>query len=479
MAELKQRLAALVAEPRFEAGLWGVKVISLDTGATLFEHNAHRLFSPASNSKLYTVALGLDRLGADYRIRTSLLAERRPDAAGTLAGDLILYGRGDPTINTRLAKGSIDDALEPLAAALVKAGVRRVTGDLVADVSFIQGPEFGSGWTWDDLEYYYGAEISALTINDNYLRAVVTPGETEGVPARITLSPPTSLIWISNRTETVSKDARGGPRFQRPIDGNTLYVTGPVPLEHAAYSEDITFKHPELFFADWFRQALARRGVRVDGAVRRLSWLEQQGRKGPEPERVELAFIESPPLRDIAREIQKPSQNLYTDLLLATVGERFRGPGGLEPVTSEDLGLRELSKFLRQVGVPRGEVFFEEGSGLSRNNLTTPNATCLLLAHMSRHPAAEAYLEALPIAGVDGTLRNRMKETLAQGNLRGKTGTLRWASSLSGYVTSAAGEKLAFSSMINRYAPGPNRSARADLDEIGALLAGLREKSAP
>ena len=181
--------------------------------------------------------------------------------------------------------------------------------------------------------------------------------------------------------------------------------------------------------------------------------------------------MESLPLRDIAREVQKPSQNLYTDLLLAHVGEKFRPADSPAGETSEDLGVRELNKFLAEAGIKRGEVLFEEGSGLSRNNLTTPNATVTLLQFMNRHKCAGAYLEALPIAGVDGTLRNRMKGTPAAGNVRAKTGTLRWANSLSGYVTTAAGEHLVFSLMVNRYYE--SRPARGDLDTIAVLLAGF------
>jgi D-alanyl-D-alanine carboxypeptidase/D-alanyl-D-alanine-endopeptidase (penicillin-binding protein 4) len=183
--------------------------------------------------------------------------------------------------------------------------------------------------------------------------------------------------------------------------------------------------------------------------------------------------------------VQKPSQNLYTDLLLAHVGALAQAsatnraavlnpPRLNRPETSEDAGLRQLREFLAKAGVARGDVHFEEGSGLSRNNLTTPNATVALLQFMSKHAEADAYLQALPIAGVDGTLRNRMKNTLAAGNLRAKTGTLRWANSLSGYVTTAAGERLIFSIMLNRYsASDTEHSARTEIDRIALMLAGF------
>jgi D-alanyl-D-alanine carboxypeptidase/D-alanyl-D-alanine-endopeptidase (penicillin-binding protein 4) len=176
--------------------------------------------------------------------------------------------------------------------------------------------------------------------------------------------------------------------------------------------------------------------------------------------------------------VLKPSQNLYTDLLLEHVGEQTRKAETPKRESSEDLGIAELNRFLSEAGIKKGEVLFEEGSGLSRNNLTTPNATIALLQFMSKHKAAAAYLEGLPIAGVDGTLRNRMKGTAAAGNVRAKTGTLRWANSLSGYVQSAAGERLAFSIMLNRYHnTDPSQTARGDLDEIAVMLAEFKGRS--
>jgi len=254
----------------------------------------------------------------------------------------------------------------------------------------------------------------------------------------------------------------------------------------------VTIPNPPTLFVSFLKEALAKSGVKVAGKLRSVNWLDRQTRPLDEAHVVELGFVESPPLREIVREVQKPSQNLYTDLVLAHIGALEQAkradrkapfinppqPGSQE--TSEDAGIRELDKFLGEVGIGRGNVFFEEGSGLSRNNVTTPNATLALLQFMSRHREAEAYLNALPVASVDGTLRNRMKNTAAAGNVKAKTGTLRWANSLSGYVTSAAGERLAFCVMLNRYHSfDPERSARAEIDAIAVMLAEFKGRSAP
>jgi D-alanyl-D-alanine carboxypeptidase/D-alanyl-D-alanine-endopeptidase (penicillin-binding protein 4) len=250
-----------------------------------------------------------------------------------------------------------------------------------------------------------------------------------------------------------------------------VYVSGQMPLGNAGYTNEVTVHNPAGLFGSFFKQALARHGIAVGGKARTVNWLDRQANPLDYSKLVELGVVESPPMRDLAREVQKPSQNLYTDLLLAHVGEKTRAADARPEETSEDLGVRALNKFLAEVGIQKGETFFEEGSGLSRDNLASPNATVTLLRFMSRHKCSEDYLASLPIAGVDGTLRNRMKGTPAAGNVRAKTGTLHWANSLSGYVTTAAGERLVFSLMLNRYYE--LRPARGDLDSIAVMLAGF------
>jgi len=480
LKELRERLAAQVGQPKFAAAGWGVKVVSLDTGTTVFEHNAQSLLSPASNSKLYTMALALDLLGSDYRIRTSLYARSRPDKRGKLKGDLVIFGRGDPTFNAHSqGSKSLEESFEPLAASLRAAGVRRVTGALIGDASFFRGPPYGAGWAWDDSQEYYGAEISALSVNDNCLEVEIRPGLDAGKPCLISIIPATSLIVVSNRSSTAGAGETRSVQVYREPGSNRLFISGSLPVGGTAYKTEIAMHQPEAWFVEVFREVLRRQGITIGGPSRTWDWLTAPSGWGAEatnaqPGRgdwLEIGRVDSPPMAEIAREVQKPSQNLYTDLVLAHLGEiNRRGRVG----TSEYLGIFELYQFLQRAEVPIGDVQFEEGSGLSRNNLTTARATVQLLSYMSRQPSSEAYFAALPIAGVDGTLRNRFKNTAAAGNLRGKTGTLRWANSLSGYLKTAAGERLVFCFMLNRYvSPDANSSARNELDKLALLLAAF------
>jgi serine-type D-Ala-D-Ala carboxypeptidase/endopeptidase (penicillin-binding protein 4) len=518
---LRGRISAHIAQARFAAAAWGVKILSLETGKTLFEHNSGKYFNPASNAKLYTAALALDRLGEDYRIKTSLYSAARPDASGTLKADLIVYGRGDPTMSARLNGGDYFKGIEPLVTQLVNAGVRRIEGDLVGDESYFAGPPFGSGWEWDDLQAYYGAEVSALTIDDNALDLFVKPAERAGMPCRITTGPPTSFVTVINRTQTSAKGTEPRIVVYRPVGENIIYVSGRLPTDSSGHYSSVAVHNPAGLFVSLFKDALAQRGIVVAGRTRVLDWKYREVTPLDLTKLIELGSVDSIPLADIVRETLKPSQNLYAQLLLLQVGanaergmvdassasaetqrsatvDRSPQPPTPSPQppysTTEETGVEMMNAFLAQVGVKKGDVLLEEGSGLSRRDVITPQATVALLSYMSRSRWAEVYRSALPVAGVDGTLQNRMKGTSAAGNVRAKTGSLRYVYTLSGYVTTAAGERLAFSIMLNNYYNAERSAAlrepagtpalrvappapRDDLDAIAIMLASFTGRS--
>jgi serine-type D-Ala-D-Ala carboxypeptidase/endopeptidase (penicillin-binding protein 4) len=250
---------------------------------------------------------------------------------------------------------------------------------------------------------------------------------------------------------------------------------GRLPVGGANQVIDLAQPEPAAWFAAGLKLALERRGIAVGGQTRGLAWPRtppwNQGTL------VKLGEVSSPPLREMVREFMKPSQNLEADMLLADIGESARESNAPPWMTSEDAGLAALREWLAAAGVRKGDVQFDEGSGLSRNNLTTANATVALLQFMARNREAQDFLDALPIAGVDGTLRGRFQSNAATGNVRAKTGTLRWAWALSGYVTSAAGERLAFSIMLNRFEPAPAHSGHEEIDPLVLMLADFAGRS--
>ena len=466
LAELRSLIERHITQPRFEGAFWGVKVVSLDTGRTLYEHGANLRLSPASNSKLYAGALALDALGGDARIRTPILATAAVDAAGDLAGDVIVSGRGDPSWNPRRSGGEFAAVFAPFVAVLQRAGVRRIAGDVVADATFFRGPPYGAGWTAEDLDEDYGAEISAITLDDNYVDLRVTPGATVGAPCRIEVVQPHSELEFDNRTVTVAAGGAWKLTVLRLPGETTVRVFGELPLGGKPELTEATVQRTEAWFAAGLKAALERAGIPVAGAARGVRWPEASATGA-----VRIGEVESPPLREMVKHLMKVSQNQHTDLVFAYVGEARRTPETPATTWSEALAVGALREFLGKNGLREREVIFEEGSGLSRNNLTTAAATVALLEFMAKHREAAAFAEALPLAGVDGSLRRRMLGTAAEGKVRAKTGTLRWAAGLSGYVTAVSGERLAFSLMLNRHRGTPERPAGRELDEIAVLLA--------
>lgn len=461
------QLTAVMAQPKYAGAMWGAKVVSLDTGRTLFEHQPNLRLSPASNAKLFACALALDRLGGDYRIVTPLLATAPVDKAGTIKGDVIVSGRGDPGWNPRYDKKDFWTAFEPFVAALKQTGVKRITGDLVADATWLREPPHGAGWTADDLGDYYGAEISAITLEENYVDLLITPATKAGQPCTIEVKQPLSGLVIDNRTTTAAAGSVRRIRLLRFPGENRVLVQGELPVGDKAEESEATVPRPADWFATALREALKRAGIVVEGKAVGVRWPD-----APRTGSVKLGEIKSAPLRELLVTIMKPSQNLKTDLVFGHVGELDRGAGTPAWRQSDELAVVAFDKFLKTAGIASGSTTFEEGSGLSRNNLTTTGDIIRLLQFMAAHKEREAFLASLPVAGVDGSLRRRFQGTAADGKIRAKTGTLRYATSLSGYFTTPAGENLAFSFMLNRY-PVPDGAKAGDpLDELTLLMTG-------
>jgi serine-type D-Ala-D-Ala carboxypeptidase/endopeptidase (penicillin-binding protein 4) len=494
LAELHSRISEILAKPELSAAMVGIKVSSLDTGRVLFEENSAKLLRPASNMKLYTVATALDRLSPDYRFTTSVYALGRPDSSGVVKGDLTIFGRGDPSIAARFNNGDYFKGIDDLASRIVAAGVKRVEGDLIGDESYFVGPRYGSGWEWEDLTWYYGAEITPLTVNDNALDLFIKPGPDVGKPALITTGPPDPLLKIINKVTTSPRGSRRDISVSRDLGEDEITITGSIALEDRGYTGGIGISHPAMLFIYLLRSSLAKRGVVVTGRSRTQDFLSKLNSLTPadflaltsltsipQTPPVEIATLQSPPFSIIAAQTLKPSQNLYTELILRTLGKV--APSQATPLagsavsqTTEDVGLEAVKAFLKTIGIRPESLVLSDGSGLSRNDMITADASVQLLTFMSRHRHADVFRDALPIAGIDGTLRNRLKDTPAENNLRAKTGSLSSAASLSGYVTTAAGEKLVFSIMVNNY-PSDVEPRVVCIDPIAVLLASFSGKS--
>src|ERR1051326_2366071 len=269
--ELRSRIEQIARQPALDPGFFAVKIVSLDSGQVIFEQDANKFVRPASNMKLYTVATAFDRLTPDFHFITSVYAREKPDD-GKVKGDLVIYGRGDPSIAARFNDGDYFKGINDLADRIVAAGVKRVKGDLVGDESYFNGSPIGSGWEWEDLTWSYGAEVSALSINDNAIDLTVKPGAVVGAPVSVTTGPANaSFITIVNRATTSPKELRSNLQIYRGLGANTLEITGTLPLGDAGFRGGVAISSPPLAFVSMLRDALLKRGVKIDGQLRTVN----------------------------------------------------------------------------------------------------------------------------------------------------------------------------------------------------------------
>src|SRR5258706_629245 len=331
LAELKTRIEEIAHQPALEPGFFAVKIVSLDTGLVIYEQSATKFTRPASNMKLYTVAAALDRLTPDYHFITSVYAKEKPEE-GKVKGDLIVYGRGDPSFAARFNNSDYFKGIDDLAARIVTAGVKRVKGDLVGDESWFNGAPLGSGWEWEDLQWSYGAQVSALTVNDNAIDLTVKPADKAGAPVVITTGPPATFMTIANRATTGPRGSKSDLNVYRGLGANTLEISGSLPIGDNGFTNSVAIPDPALAFVTMLRDALVKKGIKIDGRVRTvdarsgasivpnpLAALTQGAL--PQPQPVEIAAAQSPPISLIATHTLKPIQNLYTEIILLTLGK--------------------------------------------------------------------------------------------------------------------------------------------------------------
>jgi len=472
LPRLGERIEAILADPEVARGFWGIEVVSLGSGRVLYSQNGEKLFTPASNTKLFTTAATLALIGPDYHSLTTVETTAVLDKYGRLNGDLVLVGRGDPNISGRTLPYNIRTerkppylkVLEELADQVAAKGVKYVDGDVVGDDSYFAFERYGEGWTQDDLVWEWGAPVSALTVNDNVMFMNIMPADRPGERAFVSLEPFAEYYRIDNRVMTTPAGTGAHKIFlNREPGSNQVTLWGNMPLDDAGDSEVLAIEDPADFAAQLFRELLERRGIVVYGRARtrhselaNLSTIKVTATAGggdtpsssrPAPAQpLVLASHQSPPLAQDLRVINKVSQNLHAEIMLRLLG-RERGTAG----TIEG-GLEVLREWLSQApGIqPDGYALFD-GSGLSRQNLVTPRAIVKLLEYAARQPWFSQFQESLPVAGVDGSLGPRFRETPASGRVRAKTGTLGHVNALSGYIATMSGDQVAFAILGNNH----------------------------
>jgi serine-type D-Ala-D-Ala carboxypeptidase/endopeptidase (penicillin-binding protein 4) len=441
-----ERVEKLVGATPVDKGEWGLLVADVVSGDTLYEKNADKYFVPASNMKLLTTALALDTLGPDYRFRTTIETNGKLGADGKLTGDVILVGRGDPNLSNRKFPfetkeefdGPPEKVLAEMADLIAAQGVKEVSGDAVGDDSYFPRERYPDGWEIDDMVWDYGAAISAIVLDDNTVTLTLTPGEKAGDAVQAVVEPTTPDFVVRNEVGTSGAKEKPDLRLTREPGSSTLVVSGTLPAQGAPRKLVLAIQEPAEHAAALLAKLLADRGVKMDGKVRALH--------DPDPmegSRTVLAEHFSIRLGDAVKLVNKISQNLHAEVLLrasARQSGRWNEP--------EDL-LKFPKDFYAKTGIREDDVVQTDGSGLSRHDLVTPRAFVALLQYAEKQKWFADYYASLPIAGLDGTLNERMKEANIAGRIHAKTGTVAHVRTLSGFAETTGGRKLIFSFMSN------------------------------
>ncbi|HEV2471860.1 MAG TPA: D-alanyl-D-alanine carboxypeptidase/D-alanyl-D-alanine-endopeptidase, partial [Chthonomonadales bacterium] len=446
-----------LAVPGLEMGLQGVVVLSLRSNSILYERNANHVFLPASNNKLLTSAAAMVALGHSFAFRTSLFRTGVVDPGGTLNGNLILKGDGDPIL--------LPGDLRTMAHDVFQAGIRRVNGKLLYDASIFDDQYYGDSWAWDDMPYYYSAQISGLNVNRNLLDVRVSAGPTPGAPVDVTITPTDKYTLLQSTGVTGKPKSKSTIEIGRILGKNIITVTGSLPIDAAPKDEPyigVTVERPERYAAFLMLAYLKKTGIDVTGGYGAGSV--------PSSGATEITCHYSPTLPEILRRMNKPSDNLIAECLLKRVGAKMRGQGTGGAYGTGALAAREI---FRKIGLDLTRLHQADGSGLSRENFVSPRNLVTLLAYLRTRSDFQDLYVSLPIVGVDGGLENRMKGTPAVGNCHAKTGYVSFALSLSGYVSTLDGDPLAFSILMNSHL-GAIKDARDAQDKIVTLLSEYR-----
>lgn len=485
---LEERLDAIFDRPEWDSAHWGVLVHNLTTSEVLYERNPGKVVMPASNMKLFTSAAGLVTFGADHRFETKIFASGTTDSQGVLRGNIYVLASGDPAISGRYFDTPTTAILQQWADAVTSAGIWRVEGDVVGDDDIFDDSYMSGSWAPSYLQEWYAAENSGLAINDNCWDAIfevttspvgdngerLNPLDSDEDSTQPLYLKVTNLL-DTNYVTIYPNGLRVGDRTNIRLERNdcgsaaqtAVGLSGTIRMGEKV-REWGSLRNGTGFAVTLLKEALERNNVTVTGDAVDIDDYTEEKARAVKENRGQLVYTHvSPPLHEILAVINKPSQNFYADMVLKAVGAEVHNEG------SWNAGQRVMEDILTTAGARIASFNMSDGSGLSRFNFVEPQQVVALLTFMRGRPDFPIYEASLPVMGLDGTLRGRMRGTPAEGNVKAKTGTIGRVRALSGYLKTDAGHDLVFSMIANNFHV-PTSAATAAQDE--ALMELIRHQ---
>jgi D-alanyl-D-alanine carboxypeptidase/D-alanyl-D-alanine-endopeptidase (penicillin-binding protein 4) len=464
VSEFWSQMNDIFNDPNFSNSQWGVVIQSLETGEYLYKRNEDKLFIPASDLKLFTTSAGLITLGSEYRFKTNIYMNGFVDGS-ILKGDVVVQGRGDPTISERFYNGNMLKIYEDWADSLLNIGIDEITGNIVGDDNAFDDLGLGAGWAWDYESNWFAAPTSAISFNDNCVDIVVTVNKKSHLP-EVNVLPDTKYVIILNKAITVPRDSSTNIETFREPGTNVITVFGTIRDNSDSVKTFVTVNNPTQYSMVVLKDVLKRKGILIDGYPIDVNDMTST----PDYGKMKLIFTQySPPLKEIIKVTNKQSQNLYAEQLLKTIGLETRGFGTVAN------GIISESRVLRDMGINPESMNIVDGSGLSRLDLATPRQIVALLSYMYKSRYFIPFFNSLPIAGVDGTLGDRMQNGKAQGKIRAKPGFLEGVRNLSGYAFTGDNEPIAFSIIVNNFSV-PVKLADNIQDLVCLRIANFKRK---
>ena len=442
--DIATEIEAIIETPEQKRSHWGILIETLNSEQILYQLNANRYFTPASNVKLFTTAAALYQLGADYQIRTPVYISGTPPNLTSLR----VVGRGDPTLTNK--------EFQELAKQLRKMGVRQIEHLIVED-GYLPPPAINPSWEWSDIYYYYAVVVNSLILNENTVLLTVLPQKIHENVKLEWSDPIAARQWkVDNQAITATEDTVYSVEINGFLGNPKLEITGELAVDSQPDIWGLAILEPAQYFVDSLAYILGTEGIVVRDR------LVNQNNISQFPSETKITTITSPSLAFLLEKTNQESNNLFAEVLLKTLATELE---------SKD-SLKALTDTLTELGVEPSSYKLVDGSGLSHHNFATPQAVVEVLKLMAKNQNNNIFRQSLAVAGVNGTLKNRLENTSKVSNLQAKTGSLSGVSALSGYLETPNYQPLVFSIIVNK-STHQSSKLRQVIDEIILLLSRL------